>query len=322
MKNTIKNLIIEKNLNTAPILVGFSGGADSSCLLHLIASLKEKLNLKIVAAHLNHGWRAEASDEDENFAYEFSKNLGVDFYSQKLDEAAKKTETNARELRYKFFDEAIEKYGASAIFLAHNKNDNVETLVYRLIKGTGIEGMKSIPPQRNKIFRPLLNFSREEIEAYLKKNSINFREDKSNFNTNFNRNWVRYEILPKFEKINPNYLNNIENLIEVANNECEILENALIIAKREVFEGKKINSENFLKQIYPIKLKLIYNYLKDDLKFYDLVRIKRIVDFIQKTLLETQDPQFRKYKRFSINSKLFLYVNKKEIFKGAYDEKY
>lgn len=316
MKNALKNLIIEKNLNTTPILIGFSGGADSSCLMHLMASLKKELNLKIVAVHLNHGWRGEASDEDENFTRKFSKNLEIEFYSEKLNENAKKTETNARKLRYEFFDKAIEKYGAGAIFLAHNKNDNVETLVYRLIKGTGIEGMKSIPPQRNKIFRPLLNFSREEIETYLKENSIDFREDKSNFNTNFNRNWVRHEILPKFEKINPNYLSNIENLIEVANNECEILENALLIAQREVFKGEKMNAENFLKQIYPIKLKLIYNYLKDDLKFYDLVRIKRIVNFIKETLLETQDPQFRKYKRFSINSKLFLYVNKKEIFKG------
>lgn len=316
MQTVLKNFIIENNLQCKTILAGYSAGTDSTCLLHALNKQREELSLKVIAIHLNHGWRGDASDEDEVFAKNFCENSGIEFYSEKLPGNSMKTETAAREARYDFFERCLQKFNADAIFLAHNKNDNVETLVYRLIKGTGIEGLKSIPQKRDKIFRPLLRVSRAEIETYVNKNSLSFREDVTNIDIKYTRNYIRHTILPSFEKINPNYLNNIENLIEVANYECEILEDALFQARNEVFEGEKMDTQKFLAQSYPIKLKLIYNYLKDDLKFYDFIRIKRIVDFIIEHSTQAQDPQFRPYKKFSINSKLFLHVNKKEIFKG------
>ena len=319
MQAIIENFVNENKLQGKTVLVGVSGGADSVCLLHAVAAS----GLCVVAIHLNHGWRGAESTADEAFVRDFCASLGgrVEFYSKKLGNGAAKTETAAREARYEFFEKCLEKFGADTLFLAHNKNDNVETLVYRLIKGTGVEGLKSIPVCRDmgrgKIVRPLLGVTREEIEEYLSRHSLTYRKDASNSDTAYRRNFIRHEILPKFAEINPNYLNNIENLIEVANNECEIIEIALKAAQNEVFDGAKINTQKFLALNTPIKLKLIYNYLKEDLKFYDLARIKRIVEFIEDHATQSQDPQYRTHKRFSVNSKLFLYVNKKEIFKGA-----
>ena len=322
IENIIENLISKHGLGKKPFLVGYSTGKDSTALLHALSNLSPAAP-KIIAIHLNHGWREESAEE-EAFARCFCEGLGVEIYCETLPPDTVKSETKAREARYDFFERAIKKFDADGLFLAHNKNDNVETLVYRVIKGTGVEGLKSIPEVRGKIYRPFLNVTRDEIEEYIERNSLEFREDASNLDTNYNRNRIRHEVLPIFEKINPNYLNNITNLIEVANFECEILDGVLKAAQDEVFEGdnpvaldaaQKMDTQKFLAQSYPIKLKLIYNYLKNDLKFYDLVRIKRIVDFIIEHATEAQDPQYRTHKRFSINSELFLYVNKKEILK-------
>lgn len=316
----IKEAVKKASVDVETALVGVSGGADSICLLHALAAS----GLKVVAIHLNHGWRGVESDADEAFVRDFCAILGVEFYSENLDEDCAKTETAARQARYEFFERALEKFDANVLFLAHNKNDNVETLVYRLIRGTGIEGLRSIPERRDKIVRPLLEIGRDEIEQYAADNNLAYREDASNSDTTHKRNFIRHKILPTFNEINPNYLNNIKNLIEVAQNECEIVERAIARAREEIFEydsvsgerREKINTQKFLELNRSMKLKLIYNYLKEDLKFYDLERIKRIADFIEEHATEVQDPQYRTHKKFSINSKMFLYVNKKEIFKG------
>ncbi len=316
MREIVKNFIKIHSLENKKILVGFSGGADSCALLYCLNSLRNEMNLELIAIHLNHNWRGERAKEDENFARDFAKKLNIEFYTETLPPETPKTETVARDKRYEFFANCANKFNSNCTMLAHNKNDNLETLVYRIIKGTGIEGLKAIPDVRDIFYRPLLAVSREEIISYLEENNLKWIEDNSNEDTNYNRNYIRHTIMPMFEKINPTYRNSLENLITVANNECEILDNALNVAKEKIFFEDKINTQEFLKLIYPMKLKIVYNFLKNDLKFYDLKRIKRIVDFIVEHASEEQDPQFRKYKKFSINSKLFLYVNKKEIFKG------
>ena len=178
------------------------------------------------------------------------------------------------------------------------------------------EGLKAIPEVRENIFRPLLNFEKAEILEYLKNNNLEHTEDNSNQDTTYARNYIRHEILPNFEKINPTYKNSISNLIEVAKGESEILDFVLEKTKEDIFENEKINTQKFLKLIYPLQLKLMYNYLKSDLKFFDYKRFQRIVDFIIEHANKEDNFHSRKYVKFSINSKLFLYVNTKEIFKG------
>lgn len=316
MKNAIKSFILNYKLENSKIIVGFSGGADSVCLGHILYSLQDELNLKIILAHLNHNWRGDASSDDEAFSKEFAQKFNLEFYSEVLDDTVQKTETAAREARYDFFASAKSKFDADIIMLAHNKDDNIETVVYRIIKGTGLEGLKAIPENREDIFRPLLNFEKAEILEYLKTNNLPHREDNSNQDTSYARNYIRHKILPNFAQINPTYKNSISNLIEVAKGESEILDFVLEETKKDIFEGEKINTEKFLKLIYPLQLKLMYNYLKNDLKFFDYKRFQRIVDFIKEHATKEDNFNSRKYVKFSINSKLFLYVNKKEIFKG------
>ncbi len=316
MKNAIKSFISNYKLENSKIIVGFSGGADSVCLAHILYTLQKELNLKIILAHLNHNWRGEHSKADENFSRNFAQKFGLEFYTETLDDTVQKTETVARDARYNFFERVKVKYNADAIMLAHNKDDNIETAIYRIIKGTGLEGLKSIPEVRDDIFRPLLNFEKVEILEYLKNNNLEHTEDNSNQDTTYARNYIRHEILPNFEKINPTYKNSVSNLIEVAKGECEILDFVLEETKKDIFENEKINTQKFLKLIYPLQLKLMYNYLKSDLKFFDYKRFQRIVDFIIEHANKEDNFHSRKYVKFSINAKLFLYVNTKEIFKG------
>ena len=159
--NKVKNFLKEYNVGTK-VICALSGGCDSVVMTYILS----KLGLEVVAIHLNHNWRGEESLRDENFSREFSKSLGIEFYSEKLSFDVKKTETDAREARYLFFKSCAKKFNSKYIFLAHNKNDNAETLLYRVIKGTGLKGLCSIPKHRDIFYRPLLDVTREEIETY------------------------------------------------------------------------------------------------------------------------------------------------------------
>lgn len=316
MRNAIKSFILNYKLENSKMIVGFSGGADSVCLAYILYSLQDELNLEVILAHLNHNWRGENSSKDEAFSQEFAKKFNLEFYSETLDDTVQKTETAARDARYNFFERTKSKFEADAVMLAHNKDDNVETAIYRIIKGTGLEGLKAIPEVRDNIFRPLLNFEKSEILEYLKNNNLEHTEDSSNQDTTYARNYIRHKILPDFEKVNPTYKNSISNLIQVAKGESEILDFVLEKTKEDIFENDKINTQKFLELIYPLQLKLMYNYLKNDLKFFDYKRFQRIVNFIIEHANKEDNFHSRKYVKFSINSKLFLYINKKEIFKG------
>lgn len=316
MQNKVRKFLKEHNLKGKNALVGYSSGVDSTVLLHILNSLKEEFSLKsLTAVHLNHNWRGEFSDEDEKFAQNFCKNNDIDFYSEKLPPDIQKTETTAREKRYEFFENCKRKFNADVIFLAHTKDDNIETAIYRIIKGTGIEGLRSILPVRDIFYRPLLEISKEEIINYAKENNLEYREDNSNTDIKYRRNFIRHKILPLFKEINPTAEASISNLIKVAQAEYELIEEKMEEIKEKLFENGKIKTEEFSKLPKSHKMKIIQNYIKNDLKNPNSRKIEQIIDFIEETVKEKQDPQFRKWKKFSINSELFLYVNKKEIFK-------
>ncbi|MBR6645957.1 MAG: tRNA lysidine(34) synthetase TilS, partial [Clostridia bacterium] len=179
------------------VLCALSGGADSVCLLRVLCLLKEKYDLKIFAAHINHMLRGESADSDEEFAKELCKNFDVPFYSKKIDvlkyakEHSQSTEEAGREVRYNFFYELCDTYNINKIATAHNLNDNTETVVMRFIRGTGINGLSGIPYKNNNIIRPILDLSRKEIEAFLKDENISFVTDKTNFEPVYFRNKVR-----------------------------------------------------------------------------------------------------------------------------------
>ena len=167
------------------VLVGFSGGPDSVCLLDMLLTAKERPS-SVIACHVNHLLRGAESARDEKFAREFCGKRGVRFVCHRIDVKgyAKKSgmsvETAARECRYAVFQEAMEETGADRIATAHHQDDLAETLLYRIFRGTGVSGLTSIPVRRGNIIRPLLYVPRETILDYVRSKGLDFVTDSSN----------------------------------------------------------------------------------------------------------------------------------------------
>lgn len=187
------------------VLCALSGGADSVSLLLCL----HELGVPVCACHLNHCLRGEQSDGDEEFCKRLCAERGISFVSERIDaaKAAEETgeslETAARELRYDFFDRSAEKLGATKIATAHNAEDNLETMLFRLIRGTGTTGLAGIPPVRGRIIRPLLFIERRDIEIYLNEKGIVWRTDHTNNEDFCTRNRIRHQVIPALKAINP-----------------------------------------------------------------------------------------------------------------------
>lgn len=213
------------------VLAAVSGGADSVCLLHVLCALRHELGIKVICAHLNHGIRGASADADEEFVGELCKKLGVKFYSRKTDvlrlakASGETTEEAGRTARYAFFDEIARKHKIDKIATAHNKNDNIETVLMRIIRGTGIDGLGGIPIKRDGgIIRPLLNVSRSEIEAFCAENGIAYRTDETNSSLDYTRNKIRLELLPFLEKeFSLSALESINRLSQTAREDADFL---------------------------------------------------------------------------------------------------
>lgn len=225
--NTVKeNNLIEKG---DKIVVGVSGGPDSITLLTCLNKYKEKLNYEIVVAHVNHLIRKD-STEDEQFVENVCKNMKIKCYIKKVNilELSKKTKSNIEETgrieRYKFFEEVAKKENANKIAIAHNMNDNAETLLLNLIRGCGLTGLEGIQPiEYNKYIRPLINSKREEIEEYCKKNNLNPRIDYTNKENIYKRNKIRNELIPYLKEINPNIIQNLSRISKIIKDENEYI---------------------------------------------------------------------------------------------------
>lgn len=184
------------------VLVAFSGGPDSTVLLHFMFLFSEELGFSVGVAHLNHGLREEANRE-EDFCRRRSEEYELPFYSKRVNarayakEKGLNIEEASRELRYIFLEEIAEKEGYTRIATGHTLSDQAETLLYRLLRGSGISGLAGIHPLREgKYIRPLLNTTREEILEFLKKTGIPYIIDPSNMDLNYDRNWIRHKLIP------------------------------------------------------------------------------------------------------------------------------
>ena len=168
------------------VICAVSGGADSMCLLTLMRNLSKEMDLRVVAANLNHSLRGRESDGDSQFVETICEIKGIHFYGKKLDVGliakarGMSVEEAGREERYKFFDELSHKLGGAKIATGHNISDNAETILVRLARGSGAKGLCGIRYKRGNIIRPLLDCTRREIETYLLENAVMWREDSSN----------------------------------------------------------------------------------------------------------------------------------------------
>lgn len=190
---------------TGKLLLAVSGGLDSAVMLHLF--LQTEINCEV--AHCNFQLRSTESDADEEFVRELAGKAGLIYYSKRFTTAAFATENGisiqmaARQLRYNYFDELMERNSLFGVATAHHANDVAETMLLNLTKGTGLAGMHGIKPLQGKIIRPLLFASRKELETYAKTNGLTWREDASNAEIYYQRNRIRHHVVPQLEEINP-----------------------------------------------------------------------------------------------------------------------
>lgn len=213
------------------IVVGVSGGADSLCLLHILVNLKEEYDMELTAVHIHHKIRGAEADEDMEHTVRVCRGLGVDcqtFWRSVPDIAKERgmtLEEAGRAVRYEIFHRVLEETGADKIAVAHNLRDNCETILFHMCRGTGLRGIRGIPPVRGKIIRPLLNTDRSEIEEYLLQGGIKYRVDSTNLKSDYIRNGIRNVILPYMEEhVNRQSVRHIVSAGERAADVCDYVE--------------------------------------------------------------------------------------------------
>jgi tRNA(Ile)-lysidine synthase len=213
------------------IVVAVSGGPDSVCLLHALWSIKEEYNLALYVCHLNHMLRGEMADADAEYVKTLSDELGLDsfIFTEDIEAYAHSTkmsfEEAAREKRYELFDLVCKQTGATKIAVAQNKNDQAETLLMRLFRGSGLEGLTAIKFKRDHIIRPILGVSREMIEAYCLEHQLKTRTDHTNFETDYTRNKIRLELIPYIkEHFNSNIIEGLYQTTQLLNQDLSYIE--------------------------------------------------------------------------------------------------
>jgi tRNA(Ile)-lysidine synthase len=243
MIDEFKRFISENNLIKPgdKILLAVSGGIDSMVMAHLF----HHQDYKIGIAHCNFSLRASESDKDEDMVRQFASDHHIPFYSTRFETKsfAKKNRLSvqmaARDLRYNWFEEVRMKNGYDSISVAHNLNDNIETLLINLIRGTGLTGMTGMKPISNRIIRPLLFATRQDILTYRNQHKIIFREDKSNADTKYTRNKIRHLVIPVLKEINPSIEITLNETAERFSGLNEIVSNYISRLKESISEEKE-----------------------------------------------------------------------------------
>ena len=209
------------------VLLAVSGGADSVVMLKLFTEIKERFSLNLVVAHIEHGIRGADSVADAEFVKELCRKLDLDFHMLSINAVSEakacgeSVEEYSRRRRYEFFD----TIDCDKIATAHNADDNAETLIFRLCRGTGLKGACSIPHKRGKIIRPMLDFSSAEIREYAQSKGIEYRIDSTNSSNDYSRNYIRNSVIPALQKVNSSCVSRLNSFIEDINQDNNFIEN-------------------------------------------------------------------------------------------------
>ncbi len=249
------------------LFLAVSGGLDSVVLLHLL----KQLPYEIAVLHCNFQLRGLESFGDQEFIQNYCSEHNISFFTTQFDTEAfaedykLSTQVAARELRYSWFYELLEEQNFDYILTAHHADDNLETFIINLTRGTGLEGLIGIPEQNDKIIRPLLPFSRDEILKYAEENNIEWREDSSNASNKYLRNKIRHDLVPILKEINPNFLDAFQKTQSYLQESQEMVEDASIMIYQQVAkeEGEEIHFDlNQLKKL-PNYKSYLYQWLNE-----------------------------------------------------------
>ncbi len=246
MRERVEQYILRHELISPgdKVLIGLSGGGDSVALLHILKSLCTRLDFTICAAHLNHGIRGEAAHEDAEFVHDLCDFYGIRAYGGYADiprlarQRGETLEQAGRMLRYDFLEEAKAFFGADKIAVAHHMDDQAESILLHLVRGSGLRGLCGMAPRRGDIIRPLLCLSKAEIESYLTNENLPYCTDATNFIAEGTRNKLRLETIPYLKReFNPRLVESLcamgEMLSEDEGYLCQIAERELNAARRE-----------------------------------------------------------------------------------------
>ena len=246
------------------VLVGVSGGTDSIVLLHVLHWFSRIQNYNLIVVHVNHMARGKDSDADSDFVESIANKLKLPFYLKKIDVEIERLQLKtsfqdaARIIRYQFFEETLQSVGANKVALGHSADDQVETILMNILRGTGLKGLTGIPQVRGSIIRPFLGIHRKDLEIYLKKNDFSFRDDSSNSDKKYLRNRIRHELIPHLETYNPGIKKSLKEMSGIAREEDSLLSQMtsdIFIQKIGECNEKNIvwNIEDF--QSYPSALR-------------------------------------------------------------------
>ena len=314
MKNEFLKTLKNYDLYGSGILLAVSGGKDSMTMLDLFNYYKNDFKLNIIVCHFNHSLRDDA-DRDESFVKTQCEKYGLKFYSKKENvrlfssDNKMSIEEGARTLRYKFFDKIKSVEKLDYIATAHNKNDLAETVIMRILRGTGINGLIGIQSERGDLIRPILNFSRYDIEQYIEENQISFVEDDTNFEELYLRNKIRLNLMPILENdYNPRILDALSRLSNIANDYNSISREYIFSKEGLLWEFNKEQIVVYIKK------------LKKQSKSFRNIMYREFFEFISK------DPDGINYKIIEeidnlIFTKTGKYIEIKDvIFKIEYDK--
>ncbi|MFW6251698.1 MAG: tRNA lysidine(34) synthetase TilS [Halanaerobium sp.] len=301
MEARFRDYIIKNNLldNCRKLMLAVSGGPDSLVMLELFSKFKTQFNLEIAVAHLDHMLREDSGLEAE-FVKNYCQKKGINFFNKKvnlpkiIDKNNDSVEAAARELRFDFFKEIIEKHNYDLLALAHHRDDQAETVLLNLFRGSGLQGLSGIQPKEElaglKIIHPLLEFSKKEILNYCHQNNLNPRFDSSNQESIYSRNIIRNEILPLVEKkINDQARAVIARSSKLLTAENKFLQKLALskykkLVKKEEKDKKVVIDFNKFKKLDQVLQRRIYRYIYkqlngnlDDLYFDHILEIEKLI---------------------------------------------
>jgi tRNA(Ile)-lysidine synthase len=245
------------------VLVAVSGGADSVALLRLLLSIQKLFTLDLLVAHLNHNLRGVHADGDEQFVRQLAETHRLAFHSAKIPDSAVSARRDnlekwARKFRYDFLSRCAMDHSVQKIALGHTMNDQAETLLMRLIRGSGTEGLAAIPPMRNNLFiRPLLDVERTELQAYLKEEGQTWREDGSNADTRHLRNQIRHQLLVELkDRYNLKIIPALARAAEILRDDAESARcvSSFLFKQHAAFDGLRVTWDVKRLQSYPVGL--------------------------------------------------------------------
>lgn len=305
---SLQDIKFSPEISGKKLLLGLSGGVDSIALLYLL--FKKEYNIS--AAHMNFNLRPKDCDKDQKLVEDFCKKHQIPFFVKSVDTKKYKeehklsTQIAARELRYNWFHELIKEHQFDFLVTAHHLDDNIETFLINILRGSGINGLSGIPQLQDKIIRPLLNYSKKEIRDFAIKNNIEWREDNSNSENDYLRNSLRNLVLPELEKIDNDYRNGFKKSLDFLNQDLELLNNHIQETKNKLFQksefGYTINIEE-LKSLKPLETYIFH--LFKDFEFNTPQEIIKLLNAENSAEINTQNYRL-------IKDRVFLLLSKKE----------